>query len=153
MNLHELRAQVEEIRSTVVRLSEIDDITPEDDEELTAALETFEARKAELVELEARAARIEAAKAAATERHAGIDSPTILKRVEPAALDIRTATRGELRDAALKVLETEGRGLAAHQEDHVDGLLRTKNAYTDGGLIAKRILAKAGMPGREPRNG
>ena len=141
MNLHELRAQVEEIRSTVVRLSEIDDITPEDDEELTAALETFEARKAELVELEARAARIEAAKAAATERHAGIDSPTILKRVEPAALDLRTATRGELRDAALKVLETEGRGLAAHQEDHVDGLLRTKNAYTDGGLIAKRMLA------------
>ena len=140
MNLHELRAQVEEIRSTVVRLSEIDDITPEDDEELTAALEAFEARKAELVELEARAARIEAAKAAATERHAGIDSPTILKRVEPAALDLRTATRGELRDAALKVLETEGRGLAAHQEDHVDSLLRTKNAYTDGGLIAKRIL-------------
>lgn len=140
MNLHELRAQVEEIRSTVVRLSEIDDITPEDDEELTAALESFEARKAELVELEARAARIEAAKAAATERHAGIDSPTILKRVEPAALDLRTATRGELRDAALKVLETEGRGLAVHQEDHVDGLLRTKNAYTDGGLIAKRML-------------
>ena len=141
MNLHELRAQVEEIRSTVVRLSEIDDITPEDDEELTAALEAFEARKAELVELEARAARIEAAKAAATERHAGIDSPTILKRVEPSVLDLRTATRGELRDAALKVLETEGRGLAPHQEDHVDALLRTKTAYTDGGLIAKRILA------------
>jgi HK97 family phage major capsid protein len=140
MNLHELRAQVEEIRSTVVRLSEIDDITPEDDEELTAALETFEARKAELDELEARAARIEAAKAAATERHAGIDSPTILKRVEPSVLDLRTATRGELRDAALKVLETEGRGLAPHQEDHVDSLLRTKSAYTDGAVIAKRML-------------
>ena len=140
MNLHELRAQVEEIRSTVVRLSEIDDITPEDDEALSAALEAFEARKAELDDLEARAARIEAAKAAATERHAGIDSPTILKRVEPSALDLRTATRGELRDAALKVLETEGRGLAVHQENHVDGLLRTKNAYTDGSAIARRIL-------------
>ena len=141
MNLHELRAQVEEIRSTVVRLSEIDDITPDEDEELTAALETFEARKAELVELEARAARIEAAKAQVTERHAGVDSPTILKRVEPSALDLRTASRGELRDAALKVLETEGRGLAAHQEDHVDQLLRTKTAFTDGGQIAKRMLA------------
>lgn len=140
MNLHELRAQVDEIRSTVVRLSEIDDITPEDDEELTAALEAFEARKAELDELEARAARIEAAKAQATQRHAGIDSPTILKRVEPSALDLRSASRGELRDAALKVLETEGRGLAAHQEDHVDGLLRTKTAYTDGAVIAKRML-------------
>jgi HK97 family phage major capsid protein len=141
MNLHELRAQVEEIRSTVVRLSEIDDITPEDDEELTAALETYEARKTELDELEARAARIEAAKAAATERHAGIDSPTILKRVEPSVLDLRTATRGELRDAALKVLETEGRGLAAHQEDHVDTLLRSRSVVTDGSIIARRILA------------
>ena len=140
MNLHDLRAQVEEIRSTVVRLSEIDDITPEDDEELTAALEAFEARKAELVELEARAARIEAAKAQVTERHTGIDSPTVIKRVDPTALDLRSATRGELRDAALKVLETEGRGLAAHQEDHVDTLLRTKTAYTDGGQIAKRLL-------------
>ena len=140
MNLHELRAQVEEIRSTVVRLSEIDDITPEDDEELTAALEAYEARKGELDELEARAARIEAAKAQATQRHAGVDSPTILKRVEPSALDLRSATRGELRDAALKVLETEGRGLAAHQEDHVDQLLRTKTAYTDGAVIAKRML-------------
>jgi HK97 family phage major capsid protein len=141
MNLHELRAQVEEIRSTVVRLSEINDITPEDDEALSAALEAFEARKAELDDLEARAARIEAAKAQVTERHAGIDSPTILKRVEPSALDLRSATRGELRDAALKVLETEGRGLAAHQEDHVDTLLRTRSASTDGSIIARRIIA------------
>ena len=140
MNLHDIRAQVEELKTTVVRLSEIEDITPEDDALLSETLVEFEARKAELTELEARAARIEAAKATVIERAEGVDSPTILKRVEPQALNLRSASRGELRDAALKVLETDGRGLATRQGDHVDQLLRTQSHNVDGSKIAKRIL-------------
>lgn len=140
MNINDLRSSVEELKATVVRLSEIEDITPEDDALLSDSLAEFEARKAELVDLEARAARIEAAKATIVERTAGIDSPTILKRVEPEALDLRTATRGQLRDAALKVLETEGDNLATRQGDHVETLLRTQSHNVDGSKIARRML-------------
>jgi HK97 family phage major capsid protein len=139
MKLNELRSSVEALKSEIETLAATEDITPEQDARLSAALDEFEARKGELDEAEARAARIEAAKSVVTERAAGFDAPQVMKRVE-AQVDVRSASRGEVRDAALKIVEKDGRGLAARQLDHVDRLLNTRNGNLDGAEIAKLIV-------------
>lgn len=139
MKLEELRTKVATLKADIERLAAIADITPEDDALLSANLDEIERANADLANAEAREARIAAARSLVTERAAGYDAPQIMKRVS-ADVDVRSASRGELRDAALKVLDTEGRGLAARQGDHVEQLLRTKNGNTDGAAIAKRML-------------
>jgi HK97 family phage major capsid protein len=55
----------------------------------------------------------------------------------------RSATRsagGEVRDQALKILETEGRSLAPRQQDHLDNLLRSRSADINGDVIARRMI-------------
>lgn len=103
--LNELRAKVEELRSEIARLSEIDNITPDDDARLSAALEEFETRKGELDEAEIRAARIEAAKSATVERAVGFDPPQVIKKVGAYDVDLRSARGGELRDHARRILD------------------------------------------------
>ena len=139
MKIEEIRSTVAALKSEIETLAATEDITPEQDARLSVALDEFEARKADLDAAEARSARIEAAKAAVTERAAGFDAPQIMKRTET-NVDVRSASRGELRDAALKILETEGRDLAPKQADHVDRLVNTRNGNTDGGQIAKRLV-------------
>ena len=56
-------------------------------------------------------------------------------------LDFRTASRTEVRDRALAVLEDRGRYLSPDQLDRVDGLLRSSSVGTDGAVIARRLLA------------
>jgi len=74
MNLSELRSKVAEVRDEIVTLSAIEEITVEDDAILTESLATFETLSAELADVEARSARIEAAKATIVERASGVDS-------------------------------------------------------------------------------
>ena len=140
MNLSELRSKVAEVRDEIVTLSAIEEITVEDDAILTESLATFETLSAELADVEARSARIEAAKATIVERASGVDSVQIMKPTET-ALDMRTATRMQIKDAALKVLELDGSDLSARAGDSVESLIRAQNANVDGALIAKRILA------------
>jgi HK97 family phage major capsid protein len=132
MNLSEMRARI-------IELSEKNDITEEEVIELDELLPRFEAETAEQAAQEVRAARIEKVKAAVTERHAGFDAPQIMRRTE-VDVDIRTASRSELRSAALAILDRDGSDLANRQGDHVDQLLRTQNGNTDGSQIAKRML-------------
>ena len=140
MNLSELRSKVAEVRDEIVTLSAIEEITVEDDAILTESLATFETLSAELADVEARSARIEAAKATIVERASGVDSVQIMKPTET-AIDMRTATRMQIKDAALKVLELDGSDLSARAGDSVESLIRAQNANVDGTLIAKRILA------------
>jgi len=139
MKITELRSKVEALKAEIESLAAIEDITAEDDARLTAALDEFDARSAELSEVEARDARIAAAKATIVERAAGYDAPQIMKKTST-DIDVRRATRGEIRDAALKVVEQQGKGLAARQIDNVDKLINTRSEMTDGGEIAKRLL-------------
>jgi HK97 family phage major capsid protein len=132
MNLSEMRARI-------IELSEKTDITEEEVIELDELLPRFEAETAEQAAQEVRAARIEKVKAAVTERHAGFDAPQIMRRTE-VDVDIRTASRSELRSAALAILDRDGSDLGNRQGDHVDQLLRTQNGNTDGSQIAKRML-------------
>jgi HK97 family phage major capsid protein len=139
MKRHEMEQQLEELRSRIVELSERDDITPDEDAELDAALTEHEARKADYDALVAREAKIAAAREAVVERSAGHDAPQVMKRTAT-DLDIARASRSEIRDAALAILDRDGKNLAARNGDHLDGLLRTRNAMTDGGQIAKRMV-------------
>tara|TARA_R100000329_G_scaffold36734_2_gene34624 strand:+ start:3508 stop:4905 length:1398 start_codon:yes stop_codon:yes gene_type:complete len=139
MKQDELRSQLDELRNRIVELSELDEITEEQNVELDAALTEHEARKAELDEMEVREARVAAAREAVVERATGIDAPQIMKRTET-ELDVSRASRNEIRDAALALLDREGSHLAARNGDHVEGLLRTRNQLTDGGQVAKRML-------------
>ena len=139
MKLEELRSSVAALKSEIETLAAAEEITEEQDARLSVALDEFEARKAELEATEARLARIEAAKAVVTERAAGFDAPQVMKRTET-SVDVRSASRGEIRDAALKIIETEGRDLAPKQLDHIDRLINTRNGNTDGGKIAQRLV-------------
>jgi HK97 family phage major capsid protein len=139
MKLDELRSKVASLQAEIQRLAAIDNITPEDDAQLSANLDEIERCSSELAEAEARDARIAAAKALVTERSAGFDAPQVLKRTET-GVDVRSASPLQIRDAALKILDAEGRDLPARQGDHVESLLRTRNGNTDGTAIARRML-------------
>ena len=139
MKKDELRSQLEELRNQIVELSELDEITEEQNVQLDAALTEHEARKAEFDALEAREARVASAREAVVERAIGTDAPQIMKRTAT-DIDVARASRSELRDAALAILDRDGSHLASRNGDHVDSLLRTKNALTDGGVIAKRMV-------------
>ena len=137
MKKQELLSNMEELRSRIVDLSERDEITPDEDAELEAALSEHEARKAEYEAIEAREARVAAAREQIVERAVGYDAPQMMKRTET-VLDVSTASRSQVRDAALALLERSE--LPARNGDHVDMLLRTRNGNCDGGQIAKRML-------------
>jgi HK97 family phage major capsid protein len=89
--LTELRASVQELRDEIVTLSEIEDITPEDDTRLTEAVAELPTREAELETLEARqavidrAAEVSAAVGDQPELRAGYSVPNINVRGSRAA--------------------------------------------------------------------
>jgi len=132
MNLSEMRARI-------IELSEKVDITEEEVVELDELLPRYETEQAEAEARAARAARIEKIKSQVTERHAGYDAPQVMRRTE-VNVDIRSASAMEIRDAALAMLDRDGKGLDVRQGDHVERLLRTRNGNTDGGQIARRML-------------
>ena len=78
MNINELRSMVAGLRDEIRSLADLEQITPEQDAELTAKVDAFEARKAELDAAEARQARIDAAKAAGYRRMTGSVLATFL---------------------------------------------------------------------------
>ena len=139
MKKEELRSQIQELRARIVELSEKADITADENAELDAALEAHEARTAEFDAIEAREARIASARSRVVDAAPGVDAPQIMKRTAT-DVDVSRASRSEIRDAALAILDRDGKHLAARNGDHVEGLLRTRNPITDGGVIAKRMV-------------
>lgn len=130
---------LEELRARIIELSEKPDITEEENAELDALCARHETESAAEEARQARAAKVAKIKAQATERVAGYDAPQIMRRTE-VDVDVRTASHMQLRDAALAMLDREGRDLTTPQGDRVEKLLRTRNGNTDGGVIAKRML-------------
>lgn len=138
MNIDELRSKVAELRDEIETLSTTEDITPEQDERLDAALDEIEARTAELAKAEERAAKIEQVRSVTVERTPGV--PQFMRRTET-DVDYRTAAPQELRSAALKTVEADREaGLSPEQQEQVEKLLRSSNGNTDGLAIAKRLL-------------
>ena len=140
MKIEEIRSSVAGLRDEITELADAETLTEEQELRFEAAMTEFEARKAELVAAEERAAKIEAVRSTVTERTAGSAAPSIIRKSDPADLDLRTASRGELRSAAMRVLESDGSHLSARQGDHVEALLRKADENTDGASIARRLL-------------
>ena len=108
MKLEELRASVQELRDEVKRLSEIEDITPEDDARLTEACDELPVREAELEKAEARAKVIERAAIAPEqpETRASFSAPQVARKVTAQdVLEDRSATRTQISDAILRSLD------------------------------------------------
>lgn len=145
MNRDQLIDQLTELRALISDLADAEEITEEQDAELERALADEAEATAQLAELDRRAAAI----AAVTSRDDLVRSPgvpEVMHRVDPTEVDMRRATRGELRDAALSLLESEvergaARDLADRQAENVERLIRTQNGNTDGSQIARRLLA------------
>lgn len=122
--LEELRAAVVELRDEAVALSELDDITPEQDERLDAVIADIEAREAEIAKLEARQAVIErAAKAPKDDESTrGFNAPTVIRKTDAeSVLEDRSATRGQISDALLRQVaerDVDDTALRAHLKRH-----------------------------------
>lgn len=139
--LEELRSVVAGLRDEVARLAAIEDITPEDDAALTAGLDELEARKAELDEVEARQARIDAARAIVTDKAPGFDAPQVLKRTAT-DVDVRSATRLEVRDAAQKLIDEAHRFIPAERQEAVARLVdRGSDRNYDADRVNRYLVA------------
>jgi HK97 family phage major capsid protein len=137
--LEELRLRADELRTEVTTLADTDDLDEEGEARFQQALAEFEQVKADLGTAETRARKV--AEIRNADFISGHDDFQVQRKVDPTRIDTRTATRGQIRDAALKVLETEGRHLTPAQASHVDRLMRTNNENVQGGVIARRLLA------------
>jgi HK97 family phage major capsid protein len=138
--LIELRGKVGELRDEITALADKEELSEEEETRFAAAIPEFETAKEELDVLEERSRKVEEVRRTMTDAELGVESFQFQRQVDPSAVNLRTATRPELRDAALKVLETDGRHLVSRQAEHVDKLLRTRNVDVQGDSIAKRLL-------------
>jgi len=136
----ELRSVVVALRDEIDALADVENISAEDDLRLSVAIEEFDARSEELSAMELRAAKVAEVRASSTTETVGYDAPHVLKKSNPLEGDIRSASRGELRDRALEALEIHGKKLASHQLDNVEKLLRSTGDMCDGSSIARRLL-------------
>ncbi len=135
-----LQAEIEARQARIDELATLDDITPELDAELTAALDDQRAALAQRDAIEARAAAVAEVREKATSYTPSV--PTFVRKVEqPAPTEVRHLTHGEARDAAMRVLDTASDvKISARQAEHVESLMRARTTDLDGSAIAKRLL-------------
>ncbi len=147
MKLDELRSKVGGLRDEITALADADDtawsaLPAEQAEALRArmdyAMDEFKTHKVELDAAEARAKQIEEVRSTVTSTTPGADVHVIRRSDD--ALDTRRASKTELRDAALRIVDEDGKGLAPHQLDHIDGLLRGRQSECDPSVIARMTV-------------
>jgi hypothetical protein len=138
MKLEELRTKVTELRDEITTLSDKDTLDETEEARFEAALAEYEPLKVEYAAAEARAKKV--AEIRGADFTAGHDDFTFQRKVDPSSIDPRTASRKELRDAALKVTESEGGHLNSAQREHFERQLRSHNADFEGSIVAKRLL-------------
>lgn len=141
--VRDTRAKLAEERAAL--LAEADTIAESRDAfDDTAAVRADEiiARLRAINDEDAAAADREAELVRASERaDAAAKAPTFIKQVDTKDLDVRSMNAGEIRDAALKTLETQRSvNLSDKQLEQVDRLIRARSGNTDGAKIAERLL-------------
>ena len=139
MNIEEMRSRVDALREEITALADKPELSEDDEARFEPALAEFETAKAELHAAEERARKVAEVRATSTGSTPGFDDFQVNRGVNT-SIDVRTATSRELRDAAMKVAETEARHLAPFQQDHLDTLLSTRNENLNGAVVAKRLL-------------
>lgn len=149
--LAEIADEASELRDELTVLTELDELDDDQEarfEELTGDDSPIYALRDERETLEKRLAVLETAnKAAANGKRAteeGEDrSVQFMKQTETAVDPIR-ASRSEVRDAALKTLESEHKNQMVPVSDEsaakIERLIKTRSGNTDGDKIARRLL-------------
>ena len=146
--LAEIKEEAVALRSELAELVEAEELD-ETQEARFAELTSDEdnpvhALEAEKKQIESRLAVLEAAdRVGATEIGEDRHVPNFMKQTET-DVDLRTASRGEVRDAALKVLENEHRDQMVPVSDenaaHIQKLINTRSQNLDGDVVARRLL-------------
>lgn len=120
--------------------------------ELETRTELTDAESAEFTEARARVAEVDESLAGIDARIAELevleversssDAPQIMRRVEVSApAEVRSLSRGEVRDQALAMLEARSGEVSGAAGDRVDELVRTgRSTNIDGDQIARRML-------------
>lgn len=140
--LSELRASVVELRDEAVTLSELEDITPEQDARLDEIVADLEAREGEIGKLEARQAVLDRAALVEDqpELRAGISTAPQFKKATETDIDVRTAGIPEVRDAARKLLD-EAKWADDDSREAVERALNKRTGNYDGDAVARRLVA------------
>jgi HK97 family phage major capsid protein len=145
-----LSALVDEAQELRTELHVLGDAEELDEEQnvrfdiLTGDESPITALDAEIEDVQKRLSVFDAAeKAASTEIGEDRGAPNFMKQTEK-DIDLRTASRGEIRSAALKVLEDEHRDQAVPVSDEaaaqVEKLIKTRSMNLDGDVVARRLL-------------
>lgn len=145
MKLNELIAVRDALVAEIAELRDLDDITPEQDERLDGALDELDDVRAAIVKAEQRSARLATVEADVERRSARPVSGDganvqIMRRVQPAEVDVRTAPATEVRDAARKLAD-EARWLSPEQQAQVEKLASRRSENFDGDLFARQVVA------------
>ena len=145
--LSEIKAEAVELRDELNELVAADEFTEEQEarfNELTGDESPVTRLEAERKTIEQRLAVLKVADDTSNiEVGEDRSAPQFQKQIET-RVDLRTASRSEVRDAALKTLENEHRvgviPLADDAAAKVERMIRTKNMNVDGDQIARRLL-------------
>jgi HK97 family phage major capsid protein len=145
--LQAVKDELETLRSELIELRDAEELSEEQEarfSELTSEEENpITALKAEAEDLQSRI-RVLDAGTEESNIEIGEDRSVHFMKQTNTDIDVRTASRGEVRDAALKVLETEHQSqtvpLADDAAVRIEKLIKTRNGDLDGDVIAKRLL-------------
>lgn len=136
--LAELEVRVAALRDEIAELAAVEDITPEQDARLDEAMAEFDTASTEYDKLVARATKINEVRSFETGRTPGVGVFQYQKQTET-DIDVRTASRGEARSAAMKLLEQsyiasdERRGM-------IDKAITYQSQNYDGDYVARSVV-------------
>jgi HK97 family phage major capsid protein len=144
--LSEIRDEAVELRDELTALSELDELDDDQEarfNELTGDESPIEELRAERETLERRLDVIKAASRMASTEDGEDRSVQFMKQTDTRVDAIR-ASRSEVRDAALKVLENEHHDqlvpLSDESAARVERLMKTRSENLDGDIVARRLL-------------
>ena len=148
--LEELRTRADALDTEVRELAGLDNITDEQDARLDEALTELEEARSAVTAAEERAAKIarltEARDNGQARTEPGVDAPQHLRRKDDSDIDTRSASAGEVRDAAMRAIERADKSYLAKLDDpRADALERAINQgetrnYSSG-KVARSIVA------------
>ena len=138
--LTELQARIEARQAEIDTLANMDNISEEQDAALGGLLDDQRSDVAERDRIEARNVAIAEIRSKA-QFTPGV-APTFVRKAEqPAPTEVRSLTRTEARDAAMRILDgADGDLVSDANKGHLETMVRSRTINADGDAIARRIL-------------
>ena len=139
--LEELRGKLDVLKTEITTLSDKEVLDEAEETRFDAAMDEFKSVKADFDKAEARSRALETVNATQTRSAGGVDSANQINRgAHPHSSEVRDMKRGELRSAAMHVVEDKGKHLNAAQQGHLEKMIHRRGVDFDGDVIARRLL-------------